>query len=84
MMTNECCSSSQKMAMLYLLMYMKAHSAITHLLKGNLLKLIDVVVDQDAKILSKIYANTPQQIKLHNEVEMDWVRRNAREFSSSR
>jgi len=68
----------------FVLMYMKAHSVSAHLLKGNLLKLIDVVVDQDAKILSKIYANTPQRIKLHNEVGMDWVRRNAREFSSSR
>ena len=61
-------------------MYMKAYSPISHLLKGNLLKLIDVVVEQDAKILSKIYANTTQHIKLNNEVGMDWVRRNVESF----
>jgi hypothetical protein len=63
----------------FVLMYMKAHSPLAHLLKGNLLKLIDVVV-QDAKILSKIYANTPQRIKLNNEVGMDWVQRNFESF----
>jgi len=66
----------------FVLMYMKAHSAIAHLLKGNLLKLINVVVDQDAKILSKIYADTPQKIKLNNEVGIDWVRRNFENFPS--
>jgi phenylpropionate dioxygenase-like ring-hydroxylating dioxygenase large terminal subunit len=64
----------------FVLMYMKAHSPIAHLIKGNLLKLINVVVDQDAKILGKIYANTPQRIKLNNEVGMDWVRRNFESF----
>jgi phenylpropionate dioxygenase-like ring-hydroxylating dioxygenase large terminal subunit len=64
----------------FVLMYMKAHSPIAHLLKRNLLKLIDVVVDQDAKILSKIYFDTPQRIKLNNEVGMDWVRRNFESF----
>ncbi len=64
----------------FVLMYMKAHSPIAHLLKRNLLKLIDVVVEQDAKILNKIYANTPQRIKLNNEVGMDWVRRNFDSF----
>jgi len=64
----------------FVLMYMKAHSPLAHLLKGNLLKLIDVVVEQDAKILSKIYANTPQRIKLNNEVGMDWVQRNFESF----
>ncbi len=64
----------------FVLMYMKAYSPIAHLIKGNLLKLIDVVVDQDAKILSKIYADTPQRIKLNNEVGIDWVRRNFKTF----
>jgi phenylpropionate dioxygenase-like ring-hydroxylating dioxygenase large terminal subunit len=64
----------------FVLMYMQAHSPIAHLLKGNLLKLIDVVVDQDAKILNKIYANAPQRVKLNNEVGMDWVRRNFENF----
>ncbi|MBE9209891.1 Rieske 2Fe-2S domain-containing protein [Nostoc sp. LEGE 06077] len=65
---------------MFVLMYMKAHSPIAHLIKGNLLKLINVVVEQDARILSKIYANTPQRIKLNNEVGMDWVRRNFESF----
>ncbi|MCU0537301.1 MAG: Rieske 2Fe-2S domain-containing protein [Hydrococcus sp. Prado102] len=64
----------------FVLMYMKAHSPVARLLKGNLLKLIDVVVEQDARVLSKIYANTPQKIKLNNEVGMDWVRRNFESF----
>lgn len=71
---------ADRQSRVFVLMYMKAHSAIAHLLKGNLLKLIDVIVDQDAKILSKIYANTPQRIKLNNEVGMDWVRRNFENF----
>lgn len=42
--------------------------------------MIDIVVQQDAKILGKIYANTPQKIKLNNEVGMDWVRHNFESF----
>jgi hypothetical protein len=53
---------------------------IAHLIKGNLLKLIDIVVEQDARILSKIYPAIPQHIKLNNEVGMDWVRRNFNSF----
>ena len=65
---------------IFVLMYMKAYSPIAHLIKGNLLKLIDVVIEQDARILSKIYADTLQRIKLNNEVGMDWVRRNFESF----
>lgn len=64
----------------FVLMYMKAHSPIAHLIKRNLLQLIQVVVEQDASILGKLYANTPQRIKLNNEVGMDWVRRNFESF----
>jgi phenylpropionate dioxygenase-like ring-hydroxylating dioxygenase large terminal subunit len=71
---------SDRQSRIFVLMYMKAHSPIAHLLKNNLLKLIDVIVEQDAKILGKIYPNTPQQIKLNNEVGMDWVRRNFDNF----
>ncbi|MCV3217168.1 hypothetical protein OGM63_27285 [Plectonema radiosum NIES-515] len=59
---------------------MKAHTPIAHLLKGNLLRLIEVVIEQDADILGKLYANTPQHIKLNNEVGIDWVRRNFNNF----
>lgn len=60
----------------YVLMFGKAHKPIAHLLKRNFLNLADTVVNQDANILSKIYPNSPQKIKLNNEVGMDWVRRN--------
>ncbi len=65
---------------IYVLMFMKAHTPIAHLIKRNLLRLIDVVIEQDADILGKLYANTPQHIKLNNEVGMDWVRRNFESF----
>lgn len=73
---------SEGRSRVFVLMYMKAHSPIAPILRNNLLKLIDVVVEQDAKILSKIYPNIPQRIKLNNEVGMDWVRRNFADFSS--
>jgi hypothetical protein len=56
------------------------NSLIAHLLKGNILRLIEVVIEQDADILGKLYANTPQHIKLNNEVGIDWVRRNFQNF----
>ncbi len=71
---------SESHSRVFVLMYMKARSPIAHLIKRNLLKLIDVVVEQDAKILGKLYPNTPQHIKLNNEVGMDWVRRNFESF----
>jgi hypothetical protein len=58
------------------LMFMKAHSPLAYLLKRNLLRLVDIVIQQDADILGKLYTNTVQHIKLNNEVGMDWVRRN--------
>ncbi|MEO1522884.1 MAG: Rieske 2Fe-2S domain-containing protein [Cyanobacteria bacterium J06633_2] len=64
----------------YVLMFCKLHSPVAYLLKQNFLKLADIVVEQDADILGKIYANTPQKIKLNNEVGMDWVRRNFESF----
>jgi phenylpropionate dioxygenase-like ring-hydroxylating dioxygenase large terminal subunit len=64
----------------FVLMFIKAHNPIACLLKRNLLQLIGVVIKQDADILSKLYANTPQRIKLNNEVGMDWVKRNFRSF----
>jgi hypothetical protein len=46
------------------------------MLRPSILKLVDAVIQQDANILRKIYADTPQKIKLNNEVGMDWVHRN--------
>jgi phenylpropionate dioxygenase-like ring-hydroxylating dioxygenase large terminal subunit len=60
----------------YVLMYgLGKHPAFKALGK-KFLDLAKVVVEQDADILGKIYPNTPQKIKLNNEVGMDWARRN--------
>ncbi len=49
---------------------------VTKLLAPKFLEFAKVITEQDANILSKIYLNTPQKMKLNNEVGMDWVRRN--------
>lgn len=68
----------------FVLLYMQAHSSIAHLLKRNLMKLIDVVIDQDTRILSRIYPHITQRLRLNNEVGMDWVRRNDEQFPAAR
>jgi hypothetical protein len=47
---------------------------------STFLNFAKVVVDQDADILGKIYPNSPQKVKLNNEVGMDWVKRNFASF----
>jgi phenylpropionate dioxygenase-like ring-hydroxylating dioxygenase large terminal subunit len=64
----------------YVLMFGQFTSPIAPLLRRNFLDLANTVVQQDADILSKCYANVPQQVKLNNEVGMDWVRRNFNSF----
>ncbi len=64
----------------YVLMFGKASTPLARLLQSNILQLAATVVDQDADILGKIYPNTPQKVKLNNEVGMDWVRRNFASF----
>jgi phenylpropionate dioxygenase-like ring-hydroxylating dioxygenase large terminal subunit len=53
---------------------------VFRLMKNNILKLVETVVEQDADILGKLYADSPQHIKLNNEIGMDWVRRNFESF----
>jgi phenylpropionate dioxygenase-like ring-hydroxylating dioxygenase large terminal subunit len=60
----------------YVLMFGIAKHPIFKVFSHNFLDLAKVVVEQDANILGKIYPNSPQKIKLNNEVGMDWVRRN--------
>lgn len=62
----------------YVLMYgIAKHPAFKFKALGQkFLNFAKVIVEQDADILRKIYPNTPQKIKLNNEVGMDWVRRN--------
>jgi phenylpropionate dioxygenase-like ring-hydroxylating dioxygenase large terminal subunit len=64
----------------YVLLYAKTKNPIFNLAKGNVLGLIQTVIDQDADILQKIYPDAPQKIKLNNEVGIDWVRRNFASF----
>ena len=65
----------------YVLMYgLPKHPAFMVLGK-KFLNFAKIVVEQDADILRKIYLNTPQKIKLNNEVGMDWVRRNFENWS---
>ncbi|MGD1897282.1 MAG: Rieske 2Fe-2S domain-containing protein [Phormidesmis sp.] len=60
----------------YVLLFAKPKSPVFKLMKRSLLKLVATVVEQDADILNKLYADPPQKIKLNNEAGMDWVRRN--------
>lgn len=64
----------------YILLFGQAKYPMFKLLGNTFLNFGKVVVEQDADILGKIYANTPQKIKLNNEVGMDWVRRNFESF----
>ena len=60
----------------YALLFAQPKSPAFWLMKGAFLNLVDTVVAQDADILSKLYAESSQKIKLNNEVGIDWVRRN--------
>lgn len=64
----------------YILLFSQARHPLFKIFGNTYLKFGKVVVDQDADILGKIYPNTPQKIKLNNEVGMDWVRRNFESF----
>lgn len=64
----------------YILLFGKASHPAFKFFGRTYLKFGKVVVDQDADILGKIYPNSPQKVKLNNEVGMDWVRRNFASF----
>jgi phenylpropionate dioxygenase-like ring-hydroxylating dioxygenase large terminal subunit len=71
---------SQMQTRTYVLMFGQAKHPVFKVLGSKFLNFAKVVVEQDADILGKIYPNTPQKIKLNNEVGMDWVRRNFASF----
>jgi phenylpropionate dioxygenase-like ring-hydroxylating dioxygenase large terminal subunit len=71
---------SQMRTRTYVLMFGQAKHPTFKVLGNKFLNFAKVVVEQDADILGKIYPNTPQKIKLNNEVGMDWVRRNFASF----
>ncbi len=58
----------------YILLFAQPNNPLSKLLKKQFLALSKVVVEQDAGILTKIYRDAPQKIKLNNEIGMDWVK----------
>ncbi|MCC0175374.1 Rieske 2Fe-2S domain-containing protein [Waterburya agarophytonicola K14] len=60
----------------YVLLFGKSNNPMAKLLNNQFLGASKIVVEQDANVLNKIYANAPQKIKLNNEVGMDWVKNN--------
>lgn len=64
----------------YVLMFGKAKHPAFKLIVNKLLSFAKVAVEQDIDTLGKIYPNTPQKIKLNNEVGMDWIKRNFASF----
>lgn len=71
---------SEKKTRTYVLMFGQVKHPAFKALGSKFLNFAKVVVEQDTDILGKIYPNTPQKIKLNNEVGMDWVRRNFESF----
>ncbi|MEM8779206.1 MAG: Rieske 2Fe-2S domain-containing protein [Cyanobacteria bacterium P01_G01_bin.49] len=65
----------------YILMFGQPKHPLFSLLSQQFLKLSQTIVEQDVNILSKIYANSPQRIKLNNEIGMDWVKENFKHFA---
>jgi phenylpropionate dioxygenase-like ring-hydroxylating dioxygenase large terminal subunit len=64
----------------FVLVYAIPTSPLFNIFRKTFLNFVRVVIAQDADILSKIYPDTPQKIKLNNEVGMDWVHRNFESF----
>ena len=64
----------------YILLYGLAKNPAFNLMKNKCLDFGKVIVEQDTDILNKLYSKIPQKIKLNNEVGMDWVRRNFKNF----
>lgn len=60
----------------YILLFAQFKNSFAKLFQNQFLEFSKVVVEQDASILTKIYPDAPQKIKLNNEVGMDWVKRN--------
>ncbi len=66
----------------YILLFAKSKSVIFRLMKKTFLNLGKTVVAQDIDILTRLYADCPKKIKLNNEVGMDWVSRNFKNWPS--
>jgi phenylpropionate dioxygenase-like ring-hydroxylating dioxygenase large terminal subunit len=64
----------------YVLVFGQSNNPVFKLLRKNFLGLVNTIVEQDVDILSKLYPDAPQKIRLNNEVGIDWVRRNFKNF----
>ncbi|TYQ23603.1 Rieske 2Fe-2S domain-containing protein [Pseudanabaena sp. UWO311] len=64
----------------YILLFAQVNHPMFIVFGKTFLDFAKVIVDQDADILGKIYPNSPQKVKLNNEVGMDWVKRNFASF----
>jgi phenylpropionate dioxygenase-like ring-hydroxylating dioxygenase large terminal subunit len=64
----------------YILLFGQFTHPVFKLLGQTYLNFGKTIVEQDTDILGKLYPDTPQKIKLNNEVGMDWVRRNFKHF----
>jgi phenylpropionate dioxygenase-like ring-hydroxylating dioxygenase large terminal subunit len=60
----------------YVLLYGLYNHPAFKVFGKTFLNFAKVSIEQDEDILGKIYPNTPQKMKLNNEVGMDWVKRN--------
>ena len=60
----------------YVLLFAKLSSPIFWLMKNNFLNLVTSVIEQDKAVLDEVYIEQSQNIRLGNEVGMDWVKRN--------
>ena len=60
----------------FVLLYAIPRHPALKILSSKFLEFAKVITQQDADILRKSYPNSPQKMKLNNEVGMDWVKRN--------
>ncbi len=67
----------------YVLLFAQKKSPFFNFFSQQFLKLSKTIVEQDAEILTKIYTDSPQKIKLNNEIGMDWVKRNFARWSDN-
>lgn len=71
---------SEQRTRTYILLFAQVKHSLFKIFGGSFLKFGQVAVEQDVDILAKLYGDAPQNIKLNNEVGMDWVRRNFDNF----
>lgn len=71
---------SEQRTRTYILLFAQLQHSLFKVFGNSFLKFGQVAVEQDVDILAKLYGDAPQNIKLNNEVGMDWVRRNFDNF----